>query len=169
MQQQVVALRAQVARLGRPEAAARETEEPTAGDAAEPSRAERRKQVQEAQHRAIAFLGTRVDDGPRDPAWSSAIAAELTTSLEVGSGSALHSVTCSASLCRAELTHPDRRRVDRFIETLSGTLHLTFQLFFERDGDRLATTVFVARDGQRLPELAKQLGARGQLSAGNPR
>jgi hypothetical protein len=159
MKGEVMALRSELARLDHrlasPPAGA--PADPAATPAASPE--ERKQAALHEQRRAVAFLASRVADGPRDAAWSSEIQATLLGSLEAGSGAALRSVECGASLCRAELTQPDRSRLDHFIEALPGTLHRSFQLFFERDGDRLATTVFLARDGEAMPNLAAELRA----------
>ncbi|HEY6177200.1 MAG TPA: hypothetical protein VIX73_22240 [Kofleriaceae bacterium] len=155
MKQEVMALRAQVARLDHQIGAQSAS---AAGPAASSpsSPAERKKAALEEQRRAVELLAARVEDEPRDQSWSSEIRAELTGNLGASAGS-LRSVDCGATLCRAELRHPDKQKHQQFIETLSQTLHKNFQLFFERDGDALATTVFIARPGHAMPALAKEL------------
>lgn len=164
LEQQVAALRSQVALLDHRSGAQAATDEvPASGDRPEPrelTRAELRTAALEEHRRAIARLDAQVTTGPRDPAWTSELRAELTGSLEPGVGSSLRSVECGAALCRAELSHPDKQSLDRFAETLSNVQHRQFQLFFERDGGGLAITVFVAREGPPLPDVAKGLAAR---------
>jgi hypothetical protein len=161
VQQQVMSLRSELARLDDRVAAqlaaspAAPPADPAAGRA---SPAERQKAALEQQHRAVAFLDERIASEPHDPAWTSEVRAGLASSLEAGAGS-VRSVECGATLCRADTSHADRQTFQHFVDNLSGTLHRSFQLFFERDGDMLAATVFIAREGQPMPDLAKGLRA----------
>ena len=68
-------------------------------------------------------------------------------------------MVCGTTLCRAELTHPDKDHLDHFVTAVSGNLRSPFQLFYERDGDGLVTTMYVAREGQQVPSFANQLRA----------
>jgi hypothetical protein len=168
VKREVVALRSELARLDhQPEARPGSDAGPAEpAPATTTSPAERKKAVLAEQHRAVAFLDSRIRSGPADPRWSSEVQGQLAGSLEAGSGSSLRSVECGAALCRAEISHPNRQRLEHFVQTLTSTLHRNFQIFFERDGEVLATTVFIARDGQQIPNLAKELSAqRGQPPA----
>jgi len=156
MKREIGALRS---RLGRLDPPAQPASAPVEVPPTQVTRSERREAALQQQRRAVAFLASRLGDGPRDAAWGARVQAELASSLPSGSGSLLRSVACGSVLCRAELTHPDRRALDQFAQTLSETYHPSYQLFFERDGDALATTMFLARDGQPMPNLAKELHA----------
>jgi len=161
--QQVVALRSELVRLDeRLAALPASSPAPATADApARGSRAPDRKQAAlEEQRRAVAFLDARFASEPRDPTAAADLGGELASSLTVGTGSMVRSVACGATLCRAETSHGDKQELQHFIETLSGTFHRTFQVFFERDGDAIAATTFLARDGHPMPNLAKELPRR---------
>jgi hypothetical protein len=164
VQRQVVALRSELARLDQ-QLTARMPADPASAPPPDPAaselpREERKQAVLAEQRRALALLDAHVRTGPPDPAWTSEIQAELTGSLEAGSGAAVRSIACGATLCRVEMSHADKARLDRFVDTFSASSRRNFLALFERDGDTLATTIFVARAGQQVPNVAKELAGR---------
>jgi hypothetical protein len=162
MEQQAASLRTEVARqFVPPQLPPDPAETPENAATREAQRAERKASALREQHRALAFLDAQVATGARDPAWASTVRADLTKGLAPTPGSAIRAVECNSTLCRAELSHPDQRRLDRFAETLSDTSRGNFQLFYEREGDGFVATVFFTREGQELPNVARALAVLG--------
>jgi hypothetical protein len=160
LRREVAALRAGLANVGRrvderpaPEARAERAEAPP------PLPPEERKRAAlEQQTQAIAALDARLQGEREDRGWAAEVRRQIGETLGDLAGSSLRSVDCRASLCRAELTHPDPQALEGFISKYSGA-GPNFQLFYQREGDALATTVFVARRGQPAPDVVGALRA----------
>jgi hypothetical protein len=166
LQQEVGGLRAQVSRMDRRAAAVPAASgEPDKPDFQSMTREERKTALLQEQHRAVDYLDAHVTGG-LDPAWGAQVQAKLTTLDTAGTaGATVRSVACGTSLCRADLTLGDRPQLDHFLDQLpTAALGGAYQAFYERDGDKIATTLFVTRDGQPLPNLAKE----GQLAQARP-
>jgi hypothetical protein len=88
------------------------------------------------------------------------VRAKLARSLEAGSSSSVGSVVCGTTLCRAEMSHADQSTLERYADAFLATSPGNFHLFFERKGDALATTLFITREGQQIPNFAQELAVR---------
>jgi hypothetical protein len=130
----------------------------TPEDAGQPtaSRDERRQAATDAQRRAIAAFDTHMQ-GAEDRAWAGELRGQLVEASE--SGVAVQSVACRGDLCRADLTLDDPAAMQRFVDKFSSKAPRMFSLFYERDGAKLKTTLYLARPGTAMPDLRKDLTA----------
>jgi len=164
MQRDVNALHLSVAQLDRQVAGASASKDasaraPEPSDEPEhkpPSREERRQAALERHRQQIAALDGHMRLEVEDKVLAVELHGELVRSVEGLPGSAVGSIECHASLCRAEMTHADPSTLQRFMEEFSQTGHRPFSLFHERDGERLKVTLFTARSGASMPDLANE-------------
>lgn len=97
--------------------------------------------LNEARGQFIAGLSRRMQDEPRDPAWSRAIESAISELLpaRLGAGVQVSEVSCSSTLCRAKVSHPSSARLssDRISDFMldRGPLaSMSVQLDLEEEG-----------------------------------
>lgn len=163
LSREVAALRSEVALLSR-----QRTGDPAEKISAAPSKAqaaaeraptpeERQQTALETHLQSIARLDAHMGKEARDPRWTSQVQSQIGKAIPTDSSTTLHSIECHKNLCRVELIQADRQALDRFLESSADSLHYNLQLFFERSGSSLHTTLFLAPEGQPIPNLANEL------------
>lgn len=130
------------------------------GEAALESPEERER---EHTSQLVAFLDGQFQSEAVDTQWGSQAEAQITDafSLEALQASRLRGVRCQATMCRVEVDYIDTD-AERAFMTHLGKLEafVNAEAFYERtdhDDGSVATLIYVARSGHRLPEPPEPL------------
>lgn len=94
----------------------------------------------------------------RDSIWAGRTEALIGEAVRAaGVGSQLTRAECRSNLCRIELVHAEAEAQTRMVEGLLSAPGLTGEFVVRsiREGERLVSRVYVAREGTRLPPFRK--------------
>jgi hypothetical protein len=86
----------------------------------------------------------------RDPRWAGDTERSVETIMAKRSGNKLEGVTCAATMCRVVMRHDSQEAKNDLLHSLAREEPFA-RTFYSYDG--LVTTMFIAKEGERLPDL----------------